>query len=113
MDNKVMNAPVSLTGLFGNDSDEDVNNSFQNESDIQSLVFGGISVQIQQTSWHQANANQVWPGAYALVEHIMQEKLYCAEVLRYGDSKILELGAATGAVAVALTMTGKFNIITR
>jgi hypothetical protein len=102
-------APVSLTGLFvnENDSDEDASQeSFQNECEVVNLKLGGIELNIRQKSWHQANANQVWPGTFTLIEHIFDHD-------RYKNENLLELGSATGALAIALLKTGNYHLDTR
>lgn len=105
--------PVSLTGLFFNENDSDFEeeeNKFENESQVVELDLAGKIINIKQLSWHQANANQVWPGTFALIEHIA----YNTDLLeRYQTGKILELGAATGALSIGLIKLGKFDLITR
>ena len=70
--------PVSLGGLFGTESDEEgeegghESNSFVNRGEIQTLMLGDFPLQIRQFSWHQANANQVWPGTFVLSNFIKE-----------------------------------------
>lgn len=112
-------APISLTGIFGPDSDDDAEEvagetNFCNERDIQKVVLAGQEVEICQMSWHQANANQIWPGTYVLAEHMLQTKnAESDECTRYEQSRLLELGAATGALSISLMKTGKYELITR
>lgn len=47
-------------------------------------------------SFHEANANQVWPGTYRLADFIM------ANQSKYSQGKLLELGSATGVLAIFL-----------
>jgi len=106
---KKVSAPVSLTGLFVNedDSDEDCSqDEFQNECEIMPMNLGGIELNIRQKSWHQANANQVWPGTFTLIEHIFSHE-------RYKSGDLLELGSATGALAIALIKSKNYHLVTR
>ncbi len=116
--------PISLTGLFDASDDEDngieegqangEGTKFENESETISTTLGGYELKIRQMVWHQANANIIWPGTYNLVDHIFNvHDLENATKLRYETGKCLELGAATGALSLALMKTGKFDIITR
>ncbi len=90
-------APVSLTGLFisENDSeDEGEKDTFENETEVVSLNLGGVQVAIRQMAWHRANANQVWPGAFTLADHIFRT-VNADGKGRYESKKLLELGSAT------------------
>lgn len=99
-------APLSLGGLFGpidmsDDDDDDKeegkeknNEQFQQIYDEQILEIGCKELIIRQYCWHQVNANKVWPGTFNLAEFIEIHSL------RYHNGIILELGAATGALAI-------------
>jgi hypothetical protein len=118
-----INLPVSLTGLFDTGSDQEdeggIENAdknetgFQNEFEIANVVLGGHSLAIRQMVWHQANANIIWPGTYNLIDHILNIQDKDQGVLRYQTGPVLELGSATGALSIALTKIGNFNLITR
>ncbi len=121
---KLLEAPVSLTGLFGADSDveDEEENGFKNEKSITKIKLGGIDILVSQMAWHQANANQVWPGAFTLADHLIDtldvvsdsEKSVSVESQkRYEGALMLELGSATGALTVALLKTGRFRLVTR
>jgi hypothetical protein len=96
-----MTAPVSLGGLFGpNSSDEEEDGGgggggFSNEAEEATVVLGGLPVRVRQRPFHPLNANAVWPGAVALAEWLAE---HAAEKL--AGRRVLELGAATGALAV-------------
>lgn len=117
--------PVSLTGLFGTEEEERDNedskieeeniNGFHNECEVIHVEIGGHRLSIRQMVWHQANANIIWPGTYNLVDHIMKITNNNQEEgnLRYRTGNILELGAATGALSIALTKSNEFDLITR
>jgi predicted nicotinamide N-methyase len=116
-----MNGPMSITDLFSNNDDSDcdlaeyvenLDSKFLQNYEIQLLKFNeNINLNIRQFSWHQTNANQVWPGAFRLANHITDHSE------KYVGCKILELGAATGALAIFLNMLNntspqKYDIIT-
>ena len=105
-----MTAPIiSLNGLFGNTSDSDNDeetSGFQQVYSIDIIQFSSLkSVKIRQFSWHSQNANQVWPGALKLASFIDENRVY-------SHGKILELGAATGALAIYLQKYYKYDIVT-
>ncbi|EQC28759.1 hypothetical protein SDRG_13443 [Saprolegnia diclina VS20] len=89
-----VDAPLSLGGLFANSDSED--EAFVNEYETQNIAIGADTYAIRQFSFHEANANKVWPGMFNLASFIDANKA------RYSDGKILELGAATGALAIHL-----------
>jgi hypothetical protein len=55
-------APVSLGGLFNDDSDDETDNNFEMNYEVQRMTINNIPIDIRQYSWHMANANKVWPG---------------------------------------------------
>jgi len=97
-------APINIADIFHiDDSDEENDNAtsnnsgvFQEEYSIASIQIKEISLQIRQFSWHQTNANKIWPGMYRLAEFITNSGD------KYKNSRILELGAATGALSLYL-----------
>ncbi len=118
-------APVSLTGLFGDDdSDDDTHTGqpqqsgsegghFENESEVKIMDFCGVDLQIRQMAWHRANANQVWPGTFTLLDHIFRVSVDATSEYRYKNGLCLELGSATGALSIALQKKDKdFEVIT-
>jgi len=91
----------NLGGLFG-DTEE-----FVNEYEVQELDIAGTVLKIRQFSWHEANANKVWPGTFTLAEYIVEH------MDTYRSGSLLELGAATGALALFLRLPQyNLNIIT-
>lgn len=99
-------APISLGGLFP-DSEDEGGGDFVNETEDVAVELGSCTLTIRQMAFHEANANQIWPGTYTLVEYLLKNE-------KYHHSTMLELGAATGAVAIALTKSNNFKqIITR
>jgi len=91
----------NLGGLFG-EAEE-----FTNEYEVQELDIAGTVLKIRQFSWHEANANKVWPGTFTLAEYIV------LHMDTYRSGTLLELGAATGALALLLRMPQySINIVT-
>lgn len=101
--------PIDLGGLFPDSDDEKdatgEDDEFVSRGETQLLAIGSRQLQIRQFSWHQANANQVWPGTFILADFLDDMKE------RYNASCI-ELGAATGALAIYLRLQGYDDIIT-
>lgn len=89
-------APISLGGLF-NDSDDSGGDEQTSVHEIQTLTIGGMQLRINQTGFHIANANKVWPGTFVLADFLLQNR----ERYLVGDL-FLELGSATGALAILL-----------
>ena len=102
--------PINLGGLFAtSDDSEDENGSdseFNNKGESQSITVGSRELLIRQFAWHQANANQVWPGTFILANFMD------SHVDRY-DTSLLELGSATGALTIYLRLNGFKQIVTR
>jgi len=102
--------PINLGGLFAtSDDSEDENASdseFNNKGESQSITVGSRELLIRQFAWHQANANQVWPGTFILANFMD------SHVDRYNTS-LLELGSATGALTIYLRLKGYKQIVTR
>ena len=100
--------PIDLGGLFP-DSDDEVTQEeeeFVSKGETQLLSIGTLNLQIRQFSWHQANANQVWPGTFILADFLddMQD--------RYNCGSCLELNAATDALTIYLRLRNYENIVT-
>jgi predicted nicotinamide N-methyase len=101
-------APIGVGGLFGDDADEgdgDGDEAFQQQFEVQQVAVGGRTFKVRQFSFHCANANQVWPGAIRLGEYMFQRKE------KFEGETILELGAATGLLAMMLVASG-LDVIT-
>ena len=87
-----MSAPVSARGLFaGSSSDED---GFDNEAQEAVVTLAGVPLRVLERPFHPLNANAVWPGTYVLADWVAAN----AALLR--GRRVLELGSATGALAM-------------
>ena len=89
----------SLGGLFDCAEDGE-GEAYEHEFDEQELQICDQTYRIRQFRWHEANANQVWPGTFALAEYMSEN------IGRYNNGLMLELGAATGALALHLCALG-------
>lgn len=94
-----MTAPVSLGGLFGPGSDSDAEDGggggFANEASESTVTLAGLQMRVRETPFHPLNANAVWPGAHVLAEWLRE-----AAPSRLAGRRCLELGSATGALAL-------------
>lgn len=93
-DHPQLDAPMTLTGLFPADDNDDEPDTAP-VYEIQTLEIAGLSVKVRQFDYHSHNANRVWPGTFNLAEYLVE----CGVTL--GDT--LELGTATGVLAMILT----------
>ena len=101
-----MSGPISLAGFFQTNEEEDDENAlgsdngdkgeFEQIFEVANLSINGELIQIRQFSWHRANANQVWPGTFRLADYILDN------FESYKNLRMLELGAATGALSIVL-----------
>ncbi|RHY41288.1 hypothetical protein DYB34_014349 [Aphanomyces astaci] len=92
---QAQDAPVSLSGLFAASSDSEAD-EFENEFEIQNISIGDDKYRIRVFSFHEANANKVWPGMFSLADFMDSH-------VRYSTGRIMELGAATGKPNVRLS----------
>ena len=113
------------------DDDDDADKANDNEDivatrsndpncyEIQSINFVGKTILVRQYDYHSHNANRIWPGAFPLAEYLLQERSTTSVTAQLQDSsidrrrsgkyvhqwgRILELGAATGLLAMRLAM---------
>lgn len=102
--------PINIGGLFATSDDSedenDLDGEFNNKGESQTINVGSKELLVRQFAWHQANANQVWPGTFILA-NFMEDRTE-----RY-NTQLLELGAATGALTIYLRLIGFKEIITR
>ena len=94
---------MSLGGLFA-DSDSETE-AFEQHYEEQVVNMIDTELTIRQYSWHMANANKIWPGAFALAGYI-------ASHTSHYSGRILELGAATGALSIYMTKKFAFDMVT-
>ncbi|XP_051114230.1 protein N-terminal and lysine N-methyltransferase EFM7 isoform X2 [Andrographis paniculata] len=61
---------------------------------------------IREFSFHQLNANLLWPGTFAFAEWLVQHRQWIE------GRRVLELGSGTGALAIFLAKTFQLDITT-
>jgi hypothetical protein len=113
--NPQLDAPQTLVGLFPPDSDDETddqeNRMHHNDGhslcyEVQRISLAGEILQIRQYDFHSHNANRVWPGTFNLAEYLLAEKDNESNdsfVQQWG--RILELGTATGLLAIRLALS--------
>ncbi|XP_019257224.1 PREDICTED: protein-lysine methyltransferase METTL21C isoform X2 [Nicotiana attenuata] len=95
-------SPSSLFG--GNSSDEENTETQQNVE--RKHQFPGMELLIQEFSFHQLNANLLWPGTFAFAEWLAQHTSW------FRGRRIIELGSGTGALAIFLRKSFELDITT-
>ncbi|OAE35174.1 hypothetical protein AXG93_4461s1550 [Marchantia polymorpha subsp. ruderalis] len=83
----------------------------EDEKDEQAFVirdhdFSGMVLHVREFSFHQVNANLLWPGAVLFAEWIVEHH----KLLE--GRKVLELGSGTGALAIFLTKKYGLDVTT-
>ncbi|PIA59401.1 hypothetical protein AQUCO_00400346v1 [Aquilegia coerulea] len=68
--------------------------------------FPGMDLLIQEFSFHQLNANLLWPGTFAFAEWLVEHNTWLK------GRRIIELGSGTGALAIFLRKTFDVDITT-
>jgi hypothetical protein len=121
-------APVNLGGLFGTDESDGEEqgidgaaeggrsaSGFKEVYEVQELDIGGRIFHVRQYSWHQANANKVWPGTFVLAQYLAA-RLASEAAAGISDGiasgRVLELGAATGALSMFLSACLRLDVVT-
>lgn len=68
--------------------------------------FPGMELLIREFSFHQLNANLLWPGTFAFAEWLVQHRQWIE------GRRVLELGSGTGALAIFLQKSFQLDIAT-
>ncbi|XVE97083.1 hypothetical protein REPUB_Repub02eG0280100 [Reevesia pubescens] len=68
--------------------------------------FPGMELLIREFSFHQLNANLLWPGTFAFAEWLVQHQSWIE------GRRCLELGSGTGALAIFLRKSFNLDITT-
>ncbi|CAM8927284.1 unnamed protein product [Rhodiola kirilowii] len=69
-------------------------------------TFPGMDLSIREFSFHQLNANLLWPGTFAFADWLVEHK----SLLK--GRRIIELGSGTGALAIFLRKSFQVDITT-
>ncbi|WRX23510.1 Lysine methyltransferase - like 8 [Theobroma cacao] len=105
-------ALFSPSSLFADDGDDEEVSVDEDQTEIhQSYVerkhqFSGMELLIREFSFHQLNANLLWPGTFAFSEWLVQHQSWI------NGRRCLELGSGTGALAIFLRKSFNLDITT-
>ncbi|XP_057860164.2 uncharacterized protein LOC131068897 isoform X2 [Cryptomeria japonica] len=104
-------ALFSPSSLFTNDEEDELSGSDSEKSQTNTFVerehsFPGMALVVREFSFHEVNANMLWPGASIFAEWLIEHQNF----LR--DRRIIELGSGTGALAVFLKKSLHVDITT-
>lgn len=98
-------ALFSPSSLFGDNSSDEESNTHENFVE-RTHQFPGMELVIREFSFHQLNANLLWPGAFAFAEWMVQHRSWIE------GRHIVELGSGTGALAIFLKKLWQIDITT-
>jgi hypothetical protein len=101
-----IDAPISLGTFFppeSDDEDEDEEAELDQCFETQDIILADRTLHIRQYAYHSHNANRVWPGTFNLTDYLFEENSEGNYVHQWGS--ILELGTATGLLAIRLSMS--------
>ncbi|XP_042491532.1 EEF1A lysine methyltransferase 3 isoform X2 [Macadamia integrifolia] len=104
-------ALFSPSSLFAGDDDDDSTTEEETVGTHQSYEersheFPGMDLLIREFSFHQLNANLLWPGTFAFAEWLLQNCSWLE------GRRIIELGSGTGALAIFLQKSLGVDITT-
>ncbi|KAB1224342.1 hypothetical protein CJ030_MR2G004224 [Morella rubra] len=102
-------ALFSPSSLFPDD--DDTSSHDETTETQQSYVerkheFPGVELLIREFSFHQLNANLLWPGTFAFAEFLAQDRSLLE------GRRCIELGSGTGALAIYLRKSYCLDITT-
>ncbi|XP_059463160.1 protein N-terminal and lysine N-methyltransferase EFM7 isoform X2 [Corylus avellana] len=103
-------ALFSPSSLFPDD-DEDTSSHEETTETQQNYVerrheFPGMELLIREFSFHQLNANLLWPGTFAFAESLVRHRSWVE------GRRCIELGSGTGALAIYLCKSFSLDITT-
>ncbi|GAA0153314.1 protein modifying enzyme [Lithospermum erythrorhizon] len=102
-------ALFSASSLFANsdhNSSDEENRETNEDFDERKHQFPGMELVIREFSFHQLNANLLWPGTFSFAEWLLDNKSLIE------GRRILELGSGTGALAIFLHKSFQVDITT-
>lgn len=101
-------ALFSPSSLFPDDddsSDEGTSETLQSYEE-RKHQFPGMELVIREFSFHQLNANLLWPGTFAFAEWLVQNSSWIR------GRRCIELGSGTGSLAIFLRKSFNLDITT-
>ncbi|KAK6943495.1 Lysine methyltransferase [Dillenia turbinata] len=103
-------ALFSPSSLFADDDDSTSNEDEAKETNENYLErahkFPGMDVVVREFSFHQLNANLLWPGTFSFAEWIVEHRSWIE------GRRCIELGSGTGALAIFLRKLFQLDITT-
>ncbi|MED6167977.1 hypothetical protein PIB30_007644 [Stylosanthes scabra] len=105
-------ALFSPSSLFAEEDDDHTPTREEAVADTQETYverkhqFPGMELIVREFSFHQLNANLLWPGTFAFAEWLVQNRS-CIE-----GRRVIELGSGTGALAIFLRKVYNLDITT-
>ncbi|CAN1276785.1 Protein-lysine methyltransferase METTL21C [Linum perenne] len=104
-------ALFSPSALFAASDDDDASTDEETTETEQSYEerrhsFPGMELAIREFSFHQLNANLLWPGTFSFAEWLVQHRSLIE------GCRCLELGSGTGALAIFLRKSFNLDITT-
>jgi len=106
-----IDAPTNFAGLWPDSDDEQ--EDFTNKAETQTITVADIPLKVRQYCYHSHNANRVWPGTFNLAEYYISASQpgELSDLTATGTT-VLELGSATGVLAMRFTIAGVVNLAT-
>ncbi|KAL6987806.1 hypothetical protein U1Q18_013552 [Sarracenia purpurea var. burkii] len=102
-------ALFSPSSLFsdkdGGSTDEETEETHQSYAERRHQ-FPGMELLIREFSFHQLNANLLWPGTFSFAEWLVQHRSWV------DGRRTIELGSGTGALAIFLRKIFQLDITT-
>ncbi|XP_073135274.1 uncharacterized protein [Henckelia pumila] len=100
-------ALFSPSSLFA-DSDGEEEGEIESNQNFEERrhQFPGVELLIREFSFHQLNANLLWPGTFAFIEWLVHRRSWM------DGRKVIELGSGTGALAIFLHKSFEADITT-
>jgi predicted nicotinamide N-methyase len=99
-----IDAPLSL-GSFFPDSDDEEEVELDPCYETQEVVLASETLRVRQYAWHSHNANRVWPGTFNLADYLFEKDN--DGNYRHSWGRVLELGTATGLLAIRLALASR------
>ncbi|KAL2479479.1 S-adenosyl-L-methionine-dependent methyltransferase superfamily protein [Abeliophyllum distichum] len=99
-------SPSSLFAGSDENSSEEENTETHQKFEERTHQFPGMELLIREFSFHQLNANLLWPGTFAFVEWLVQHRSWI------DGRRTIELGSGTGALAIFLHKHFQLEITT-
>ncbi|XP_058214507.1 uncharacterized protein LOC131325989 [Rhododendron vialii] len=98
-------ALFSPSSLFDDNDDDETAKTHESYVE-RSHQFPGMELLIREFSFHELNANLLWPGTFSFAEWLVQQRSWVE------GRRTIELGSGTGALAIFLRKSFQLDITT-